>query len=101
MYDAAVELFKQQPAVAFQPLMKHGRVLMESALLPNIFAGQLLCLLDPDKAVLDGEQLYNILIRSNRAVPPVATNVYVLYVLYQWHALLLCVQMLLMISSGK
>jgi WD40 repeat protein len=58
-YHDAVELFKQHPAVAFQPIMKHGFPncsLIEYALMNNN-AEELLCLLDPSKPVLDGTYL--------------------------------------------
>jgi hypothetical protein len=66
-YHDAVELFKQHPAVAFQPLTKlgsheNGTTLIEYAL--DYDDGQeLLSLLDPDKPVLEGRH-HNIDILS-------------------------------------
>jgi hypothetical protein len=53
-YDDALKLFKQHPALAFQPNTHNGRTLMELALFD---AEELLCLLDPEKTVLDGTYL--------------------------------------------
>jgi hypothetical protein len=55
-HPRAVELFKQHPALAIMNLKfgDHGGTLVEYALHGNEL---LLCLLDPDKAVLDGERL--------------------------------------------
>jgi WD40 repeat protein len=57
-YIDAVQLFKEHPAVAFQPFTTRGNTLIEYALTSRSDnSKQLLCLLDPDAAVLGGEHL--------------------------------------------
>jgi hypothetical protein len=55
-HSDAVKLFREHPAVAFQPIMKPG--FPSYSLVEHVIwrSEQLLCLLDPDLAVLDGKQ---------------------------------------------